>query len=243
MAIALVNKTVGNSLSPTIPATGAGNCLVVCVASTFFAAASSISGITLGGAADNFAQLVAPETTTTGGNAAALMWADPNCAGGQTAVVISGSNLFVGNGSGGVTVYEVSGLAATIGALLDQSSAGVTNGTTWSSGATPVTGRAAEFWAGVVSSSSGTSTGPGAPWTNDLYTGNGGMSGYQVTSAAGAATFSGTQTAGAGAALVATLQPGTPPVPSALPLNLDTTGVCQDQAQFQGPPLGSGYIR
>ena len=241
MAISVVNKTNANTLTVTIPATTAGNCLIVCVASFYSGTPPAISGVTLGGAADNFAQLIAPVNNT---NSAALMWADPNCAGGQTSVVISGTNLSVIAGAGAVEVYEASGLASTIAAMLDKSSTGSNASSgAWSSGTTGTTSQAAELWVGMVEAPGGGVVGPGLPWVNDHDTHTEALFGTQVTSSAGAAVYNGTVTPGSWAAIVVTLQSPASAVPTALPLNLDAEGIFQDSAQYEGPPLGSGYIR
>ena len=204
MTIAIAHKSVGNSATPTITATTAGNCLIVCVSAFYSGTPSSISGITLGGAADNFAQLIAPANA---GNSAALMWADPNCAGGQTAVSISGSGLNVGAGLGGVVIYEVSGLPLTLGALLDKSSAGTsTSSGSWSSGTTAATTQASELWVGIVNAGGSAVVGPGAPWANDQPGGSAALAGTQVTTSTGTAVYSGTQNVSSYAALVATLK-------------------------------------
>ena len=202
MAITVVNSTFSNSTTPTIPATTAGNCLVVLIGCG--GSSATLSGITLGGSADNFGQLIAPVV-----NAAQFeifTWADPNCAGGQTAISLSGSGLAVGvtSGLGGVAIYEVSGLATTLGALLDKSSVGTGSVTAYSSGATATTANANELWVGSAGSSGTISTGPGAPWNNHLNP-NTFMTGYQVASSTGAATYSGNVGSGSWAANVVTL--------------------------------------
>src|ERR1035437_541927 len=105
MAPVLVHSTTGStaSASPfniTIPSTTAGNCVVV----VFGINTTTAQTVTIGGGADHMASLL---SETTVGHL--YTWADPDCAGGQTAVSIS-------NGSGaGVTavVYEFSGVAAS----------------------------------------------------------------------------------------------------------------------------------
>ena len=99
--------------------------------------------------------------------------------------------------------YEVAGLATT--GVIDQTAgtgaALEATVTTWSSGATPQTLQASEFWAGIAGASwtsPETITGQAGPWTNlpaqattspsDLQV----VSGYQITGATGQATYSGT---------------------------------------------------
>lgn len=80
-------------------ATTAGNTLAVAVCS--YSASSSVTGITLGGSADHFA---AAETQLAT-NMLATIWVDPDCAGGQTSVVVSGTSLDTGLGAGGIHLY------------------------------------------------------------------------------------------------------------------------------------------
>lgn len=202
----IVSTTNAGVLTVTIPATTAGNCLVVCIGATSGnGTPPTVTGVTLGGAAGNFAALVT-KTATNGISASngAFIWADPNCAGGQTSVVISGTSLGVAAGLGGVTVYEVSGLV--LSAVLDKSSGGSSGSavTTWTSGATATTTQAAEFWVGCVVGA-GTVAAPGAPWNDSLAGFTHMAAGSQIASATGAATYNSTQTSGIYSAVVATL--------------------------------------
>jgi hypothetical protein len=190
MTISVVHATSGNSTSITIPSTTAGNCLVTCIASASTAAAT-VSGITLGGSAGNYAQLAHASDSLFTSFTDAFIWADPACAGGQTAVVISGSSLSLASGNGGVMIYEVSGLTSTIAALLDQSSThGSTSAGNWTSNPAPDSTQASEIWVGVVSDGNGTLTGPSA-WTNTSI-GTTAEAGYQIVSSTGSAVYSGT---------------------------------------------------
>ena len=88
----LVQAATATGTSATITvtlesATTAGNCLVVCVANggSFNGV---VTGITLGGAAGNFGALASGGNPSTSA-AVASIWADPNCAGGQTSVTIT----------------------------------------------------------------------------------------------------------------------------------------------------------
>jgi hypothetical protein len=189
MAITVVHTTSANSLSPTIPSTTAGNCLIVCVGSFNPTTPATISGITLGGVADHFAAAVSNSSQTS----AAFIWCDPNCAGGQTAIVISGSNLAVGSGSGGVVIYEVSGLATSLVVDKTNSSSGGA-GSSFTSGTTAITTVANEFWAGIGVASNGGVTGPSSPWNNTTPSGGICVAGQQVVSSTGTATYSGTNT-------------------------------------------------
>lgn len=184
---AVLHTTQANTLSVTIPATTAGSCLVVCVDSLNTTGAASITGITLGGSADNFASAKAAHEATGGVFNDAFIWIDPNCAAGQTAIVISGSNLDVVAGNGEVTIYEVSNLAPS--SLIDQTSAGNGDSHTYDSGTTGTTVAAVEFWVGTASVNA-TSANFSVPagWTN--VQNNEAVSGYQITSSTGTADYS-----------------------------------------------------
>ena len=203
MTISVVHTTSANSLSVTIPSTTAGNCLVVAIMSEN-SSAQSVSGITLGGSADNFAAAVSDTTQHT----TAFIWCDPNCAGGQTAIVISGSNLAVGTGQGGVVIYEVSGLATS--SVVDKTShSDGTTGTSWTSTATATTTVANEFWVGCADTTT-TPTGPSSPWSNTAPSGGHAIAGYQIVASTGTATYNGTAAplGGPWAACTATLAAG-----------------------------------
>ncbi len=207
MAITVVNITKSNSLTPTIPSTTAGNCLLVLIASKGSSgSAASVSGITLGGAAGNFASLAAAHGTDGFSDwADAFAWADPSCAGGQTAIVISGSNLGVASGSGGVTILEIQQIAAS--SPLDKSSTGNGISSSFASGSTAATTVAAELWA-AIAATPGSASGPGSPWTDESPAGGAAAAAYQIVSSTGAASYSGNCNDEAWAALVVTLKQG-----------------------------------
>jgi hypothetical protein len=193
VAVTLVQSKQGQTsasstltITLTSPTT-AGNCLAVAISTT----APTVSGVTLGGSADNFAQVAG---TGVSAPPSVWAWADPNCAGGQTSVVITAS------ASGGIaaTVYEVSGLALTIASLIDQKTSQNGLSGAWSSGSTPATVNPNDFWFGAVGirSSSPSITGPSSPWSNQAtLTGVNGTSyksGSQITSSTGSVIYSGT---------------------------------------------------
>lgn len=204
--VAVVQTASHNSGAVTFGAgTTGGNCPVVGIG-VESTAAVTITGVTLGGAAGHFGQLPGAQASANSGGIfqSVDMWADPNCASGQTAVAITASGSTVALGG---VAWEVSGLAATLAGLLDKVSANHATSGAWSSGTTAATTKAAEFWAGVVSVNN-TPTGPASPWTNtrpasdavDM------VAGQQVTTATGTATYSGTGS-GIWAAAVVTLLP------------------------------------
>jgi hypothetical protein len=177
----------------TISATGTGNCLVVFFGAADTVTAPTVSGITLGGAAGNFAQAAGAGGGT---HIDAEIWTDRNAASGQTSVVISWS--------GGVSttvagrVEEWAGIVTGVSPV-DKTSTGTgTTTTSWSSGATGTLAQAAEIVVGLVANISGVSsiTGPSSPWTNqaevDSGTAIGEMNGWQQVAATTSQTYSGT---------------------------------------------------
>lgn len=184
------------------PTTAGNGLIVILAASGTTTNPTSVTGVTIGGSADNFSQL----TTFGSGSDAAIgaAWLDLNCVGGQTSVVIT-----VAGGTGTLailaSVYEWAGLYPV--APFDQTANAVgTGATSWSSGATPTTTSASELWIGgaftTTTASSPTMTGPSSPWTNltqvsqvqgtfnDVW-----LSGWQVVSSTGTATYAGTSSA------------------------------------------------
>ena len=191
----------GSSLTITLgSATTAGNALIVVLAASGTTAnPTSVSGITIGGSADNFSQI---STFGSASDAAiGATWLDLNCVGGQTSVVIT-----VAGGTGTLaimaSVYEFAGLYPV--SPFDQTANSVSAGSTsWTSNTTPTTTQATELWIGAVfttSTGSGvTITGPSSPWTNltQVNQAQGSfndqwMSGWQIVSSTGTATYSGT---------------------------------------------------
>lgn len=194
----------GSSVSVTLTATGSGNCLVVAFLNSG-TSAPTVSGMTIGGSSSNFGALVTKSSASSGMQVS--IWACPSCPSGQTALVVNGSNFGAGGAAAGVVAYEVSGLAATLAGLLDQSSSGNGSGTSWSSGATPSTTAASEFVVGAFAGLAGTPTGPSSPWANTSPQ-TAQVAGQQVSSSTGAFTYSGSNTtSGAWAAAVVTLFP------------------------------------
>lgn len=204
---ALVNATKANTLSVTIPATTAGNCLVVLIMSKSTTGAGSVSGVTLGGVADNFAAaVVAHGSNGISTFSDAFAWVDRNCAGGQTAIVVSGSALNVASGSGGVVVLEFSGVVTVTPVDQTKGTGNNSGGATFTSGTTATTTVAREVWAGCGAGAAGGVVGPGAPWIDESPAGGGGAAGYQIVSATGTATYSGTCTSSQNAGVVLTLK-------------------------------------
>ena len=206
--------------------TTAGNGLVVMVTNTGVTTDGHVSGITLGGAAGNFAQ--AASIGTSADASITECWLDLNCAGGQTAVAITTTG-----GAGAsvlyAAVYERNDLL-TAGAF-DKTS-GNASTVSWTSGATASISQAAEVFVGAVfisGNSQPTITGPSSPWANlTVQTGAQGsfqtawLSGWEAVASIQTATYTGTSTNGTdGTALVVTLKAVTltsgPPVLPDLP--------------------------
>jgi hypothetical protein len=192
----------GNFANPTTP----GNCVVVGVfALNGSGLPPSVSGVTLGGSAGNFEQLAWYELGLGGGNTVlASLWADYDCAGGQTAVAVSGMNLSASFYS--IVIAEAYGLI-TANPLDQISENGVTTAN-WTSGLSPETTAPGELWVAAVASSESFSVLPASPWSNLVASGPSFAFGSQVTSALGQAQYAGT-VSGAGqptAAVVATLK-------------------------------------
>lgn len=223
MAITLVQGPVlGNfSFTPSFASnTTAGNCVIVVIAASNGGGGSgvipSITGVTLGGSADNFTQAVSSTTGSSGGNILEnAIWIDLNCAGGQKAISVSGSNL----NAGGAIIYEFSGLTSVD--QISGSNSGTGTATSWSSNSTPATTAAAELWVGgVYGFGSPGAHQPGAPWINTNTSNQGVGAGYQITSSTGSAVYSGTQSNAQWAAVVATLKGPVPPVAGTAPVHL-----------------------
>jgi hypothetical protein len=165
--------------------TTAGNTIVVCAATHRFATNSTVSGITLGGSAGNFASVVAQNTATVTDTE---IWYDPVCAGGQTHVAVS----FAGGSGAGPGCWAV---AYEVPAVLtvDQTSSNFSTSpvSTWTSGATPVTTSVNEIWFGCAAGLSDLSV-SGGNWSVTDVAGSGNPMGYSIAGAEAAAAYTGT---------------------------------------------------
>ena len=171
--------------------------LVACITNGNLGA--NVSSITLGGSADHWQNAFSSVGAILYGG---MIWYDPNCAAGQTSVVVTCSGGTGGSPSLYVTVYEVAGIL-----VFDKGSHGdsASNVLTFTSGATATTAQANEtnFGAAMASNQVPVVTGAGT-WTTQS-TGAGNLdqvAGYQNVSSVGTATFSGTLSAGSGAGYV-----------------------------------------
>jgi hypothetical protein len=175
-------------------ATGAGHCLIAYVAEQQGTTNPTVSGITLGGAADHWAVAV---TAIANADVNTEIWSDRSCAGGQTAVAVS-FNAGTGTNPGQVVyVEEWSGL--TTAAPLDKTSGANGSSISPSSGTTAALTQANELVVGVIGASGGSTItlggAPVPPWTNtaqiNFTTNTALMAGHQVVSATAAQTYSG----------------------------------------------------
>lgn len=180
--------------------TTAGHGLAVLIGTSGSSATATVSGVTLGGAAGNFAQAASAGTTSDVG--ILYCWLDLNCAGGQTAVSVA----FTG-GTGNLvmyaSVYEFDNLLSS--AAFDKTAGHVnsTSVSSWTSTSSPATTQADEIWAGAVmgysTSADPVLAGPSSPWANlaelnslqgTLHFGY--MSGWETVSSTGTAEYAGT---------------------------------------------------
>jgi hypothetical protein len=218
---ALVNVTKATSLSITIPATTQGNCLVVTVmVNNNGGSTGSVSGITLGGSAGNFA-LAKAQHVTNGISASAdvIIWTDQSCAGGQTAIVISGSNLTLIDG---IAVYEFSGVLPSL--ALDKTTSSSGTSTSYTSGATATLSQPAEIAVGAIAASSANVTAPAVSWIDESSgLNNTCKTGYQITSSTNALTYNGSMTSDVWAAAVITLKTTVAGTSSSIPAPFSLT--------------------
>jgi len=204
------------TVSVTIPSTTAHNCLVIAAnLGNSGATNQTITGVTLGGGADHWAAALQAGSAASG---RVEFWTDRDCAGGQTAVVITESTL-TGSIITGI-IYEISGL--DLAAPLDKTSSNPwTSGTSFTSNATAATTQAKEIAVGIggefTASGTPTVSGPSSPWVNQAqvsinFTGTSrqtSVSGTNILSSTGAQTYSGSSTianGGAGYAGIITLK-------------------------------------
>ena len=186
-------STSSNTVTVTLSSTGSGNALIVAV-SYNETTDTDLASVTLGGSGTGFAS----QTWSPGTDAFnTSVWANYSIAGSQTSLVVTGGS---GSTDLSVDVFEVSGGLTALDVAPVWHELDNTTGT-WTSTASNTTSQAVEFILGIVSgfnagSGSITLTGPASPWTNESQhtpvTGVGQVCGYQVSSATGTFTYSGT---------------------------------------------------
>ena len=189
----------------TIPSTTPGNTLIVCYGGDGNTTNPVLSALTLGGSADNWAQVV---LNTPQENA--QQWVDPGCLGGQTSL-----GFTTVNGTGGnfifFTIYEFSGIyTPTPVWVTGANNASVATPWTVSTSGNGIAGQLAVgnvcvFITGTVNPAI---TGPGG-WTNQTSGASGSaeamLSGFQVLANTAVATYNGTAAAGSPASYGATI--------------------------------------
>ena len=204
MAISVVqSKMVADAASGSFTTpTQAGNTVVVVVGTGNASnVTQTITGITLGGSAGNFAQAEATQSAFQSGTGTAtvMIWGDPNCAGGQTAIAISGTNLNLGAATGnGWVAYEIAGLlsTSTLSVMLDTAhthNSGIT-GTAVSTGTTGTTTQANAIALGVLISFVTLSGFTGSFTTTQINDGSGtfGSGAEQILSSTGTQSYGAT---------------------------------------------------
>lgn len=204
--------TAGNGIVVILPLTNGGSTTVF----------PSVSAVTLGGAADHFTAVREQTVAGAANTYYAGIWADPDCAGGQTVVAITAANNS-GGAATGVLALEVAGLgiAPAIKSSVDKTAGTSGTSTAPSSGATAATAEANELLVGAYSGGFGLSAiaGPSGAGGNVGLFSSSTMEGgaYAFATATGTATFSGTQKGSYGwAAVVATFVSGSTAHPAAL---------------------------
>ena len=156
MGISVVqSKTVLNPSSPAgsfNSATTAGNCVVVLIFTWNGSNVSiSTSAVTLGGSAGNFAQAKAVQSGYANSDTQYIgCWADPDCAGGQTAIAATVANGTWGANQGaGLILLELAGVASSSPVDVTASASG-TSGTAVNAGTTAATSGAGELAVAAV---------------------------------------------------------------------------------------------
>ena len=233
-AAATVTVTLGQN-------TTAGNCLVVCTALGNSSQQQTVSSVTLGGAAGNFAQLAAVGNLVTGAEQLAA-WADPNCAGGQTAVAVTWS----GGLAVMVYVFEFSGIVAS--SPLDQSvtfdSGGGSNSTF--SVTTGTLAQATEVAVGCAYGYNQTVTGPNSPWVNEATITSGPrdlQASYNIVNATTAVTYSGSFGASTfNGQILVTLKGTVSAGPAGTVEPWTTVPVPRRRAYVRGSPPFTGFV-
>jgi|SRR5579864_1377672 len=222
------NTATGTSGTLTITLnnpTGAGNCLVVYFGSSQGTLNPTVSGITLGGAAGNFASA---KSLNNNAGVNCEIWVDWNCAGGQTSVAISFAG---GSGAGGADaawVEEWSGILATASPVDTPTANGAFgNSAAPSSGSTGTLSQAPELVLGAICGGN-TLAGPASPWVNEALSSSGTLSviaGHQAVTTTAAQTYAGTMTSGGWTAVIVSLKLAPATGGSALPAGQALTSV------------------
>ena len=198
MSILLVQYASNSGSSSTLDVTlGAdatpGNCLAVSAGSAA-SASRTISGITLGDSADNWAKAEG-KAESDEVDVDCETWTDQDLTEASEAIVITWS----GTPSEGAAAVASEWSGVKTSGAVDKVNSGGGTTTSWSSGASGTPSANDELILGAVfcfTDATLTITGPGSPWTNFAQAGSSGaglLCGYIIQTTAATETYSGTQ--------------------------------------------------
>ena len=175
MTINVVQATPSNSLTPTITATGTPyHSLIVCVQAYNGSSTPSVSTVTIGGV-----DMVPADGVESSGYLSWIYYLS-KVASGETAVVVSGSNLNVDSYDGGVDIIEVD-----CPIVLDGHNHNSGDSTSSSTGSSGILSVAEEIAIGAIAELIPSDS---AGWT-DVGTGYGRVSAYKQVSSTSALNF------------------------------------------------------
>jgi hypothetical protein len=190
--VSVPNSASGSFTTPTTP----GNCVVYVITTEETSDVTmSVTGATLGGSPGNFTQAVSVQSGYGDSvTQLAAIWVNPGCAGGQTAVGITGTNLGITSGSdNGFTAYEIQGPVTVLPVDQYQSASG-TASTAVTTGTTGTTGQPSEIVIAGLSADNVLS-GFTAGYTTAVMPGSFNTAATRIIASAGAQAFSATQSA------------------------------------------------
>lgn len=182
MTISVVQAVEKNTLSSVITATGSGgHALIVAVNSYQATLTPSITSVKLGGV--SLTQAVAAVDTSDGTCNSWIYYLE-NIASGQTGVAVTGSNLSVVSGDGGIYIVEVAGLV--LSSILDKH-VGNNAATTTYSATSGALSQGNEF---VIGCADGLGPSNASGWTA-IGTPGGSSCGYKIVSSATSQNYTG----------------------------------------------------
>jgi hypothetical protein len=185
-----------NTLTTTIAATtGGGTHALIVVINSFSTTTPSVTSVDLGATA--LTSVVSKVENTGGQFAGTWQYLLTGIANGQTTVTITGSNLGVTSGDGGICILEV---PAVTGVDTGKTNTGGASSATYSSGSTGALSQSGDFVVGTADADAPASP---AVWTNTTDAGNSWVTGYQTDASTTALTFTDTCTAGIWSACIA----------------------------------------
>ena len=196
MTIGVVHATASNSLTPTIPATVSNHGLIVVVNSFGVSGTPAISGVTIGGSP--LVQAVSKIESLSGWQSCWIYY-KALLSGGQTAVVVDGTNLTVDSSDGSVDVIEVN-----CPIILDKTNSNSGASDTMSTGSTGTLTAPEEFAVGAFSGGTPTDT----SGDTDVDTSGFSLTDYKQVSATTALNFTASNDGTFWAAAIATFRRG-----------------------------------